>query len=205
MLGQPPASLATGGKARCPWPGDDPLYLAYHDEEWGVPEHGDRALFEMLMLDGFQAGLSWLTILRKREAFRAAFDQFDPEKIARYGPAKIERLMQDKGIIRNRAKIESTIASARAWLEIQEREGFANFLWNFFDGKSVQNTYRAMSEVPAQTELSVKIAKDLKSRGFRFCGPTIVYAFCQACGMVNDHLVSCWRHAECRAMQLASK
>jgi DNA-3-methyladenine glycosylase I len=196
-------SSPSDDKSRCPWPGKDPLYLAYHDEEWGVPEHDDRALFEKLMLDGFQAGLSWITVLRKREAFRAAFDHFDPERIARYDNAKIDALMQDKGIIRNRAKIESTISSARAWLKIQEGEVFSNYLWGFLDGRSVQNSYRDVSEIPAQTELSVKIAKGLKSRGFGFCGPTVVYAFCQATGMVNDHLVSCWRHAECRALQAA--
>jgi DNA-3-methyladenine glycosylase I len=185
-------------KPRCPWPGTDPLYLAYHDEEWGVPEHNDRALYEKLMLDGFQAGLSWITVLRKREDFRAAFDNFDPEKIARYNARKIESLLQNPGIIRNRAKIEGTIASARAWLKIQEAEGFANYLWGFFEGQSVQNRFHDMSDVPAQTPLSQRIAKDLKNRGFNFCGPTVVYAFCQATGMVNDHLVSCWRHEECR-------
>jgi DNA-3-methyladenine glycosylase I len=207
MREQSPQNLAPSagdGKPRCPWPGSDPLYIAYHDEEWGVPERDGRALFEKLVLDGFQAGLSWITILRKREAFRAAFDRFDPEKIARYGPQKIESLMQDKGIIRNRAKIESAIASARAWLTIQEGEGFSNYLWGFLDGKSVQNSYRHMGEVPAQTELSVKIAKSLKARGFGFCGPTVVYAFCQATGMVNDHLVACFRHSECRALQAAA-
>jgi DNA-3-methyladenine glycosylase I len=188
-----------GGKPRCPWPGNDPLYIAYHDEEWGVPERDCRALYEKLILDGFQAGLSWIIILRKREAFRAAFDNFDPEKIARYDRAKIEALMQNSGIIRNRAKIESSVTSARAFLKIQENEGFSDYLWGFFEGKSLQNTYRDVSEVPAQTPLSARIAKDLKSRGFNFCGPTVVYAFCQATGMVNDHLVSCWRHAECRA------
>jgi DNA-3-methyladenine glycosylase I len=186
-------------KPRCPWPGNDPLYIAYHDDEWGVPERDDRALYEKLMLDGFQAGLSWITILRKREAFRAAFDHFDPEKIARYTPAKIETLMQNSGIVRNHAKIESTVASARAFLKIQEGEGFANYLWSFYDGMTVQNVFHDVSEVPAQTPLSVKIAKDLKSKGFNFCGPTVVYAFCQATGMVNDHLAGCWRHAECRA------
>jgi DNA-3-methyladenine glycosylase I len=204
MSEQPAESLVpTLGdtKPRCPWPGNDPLYVAYHDEEWGVPERDDRALFEMLVLDGFQAGLSWITILRKREAFRAAFDRFDPQKIARYDEAKIGSLMQDKAIVRNRAKIESAIASARAWLKIQEGEGFSNYLWGFLDGKSVQNFYSHMGEVPAETELSVKIAKGLKARGFGFCGPKIVYAFCQATGMVNDHLVSCFRHAECRALQ----
>ncbi|TPV97456.1 MAG: DNA-3-methyladenine glycosylase 1 [Beijerinckiaceae bacterium] len=186
-------------KSRCPWPGVDPLYIAYHDDEWGVPERDSGALYEKLILDGFQAGLSWITILRKRDAFRAAFDQFDPEKIARYDRAKIDALMQNAGIIRNRAKIESTVTSARAFLKIQEDEGFSNYLWNFFDGKSVQNTYRDVTEIPAQTPLSARIAKDLKSRGFNFCGPTVVYAFCQATGMVNDHLVSCWRHTICRA------
>ncbi|HTV32322.1 MAG TPA: DNA-3-methyladenine glycosylase I [Methylocella sp.] len=192
-------SLSADGRPRCPWPGADPLYLAYHDEEWGVPEHDDRALFEKLILDGFQAGLSWITVLRKREAFRLAFDQFDPEKIARYQPNKIESLMQNAGIIRNRAKIENSVASAKAYLKIQEKEGFGNYLWGFFDGRSIENQYTAISQIPAQTPLSVKIAKDLKSRGFNFCGPTVVYAFCQANGMVNDHLVSCWRHAACSA------
>jgi DNA-3-methyladenine glycosylase I len=189
--------LAGDGKPHCPWPGDDLLYLSYHDEEWGVPERDDRALYEKLMLDGFQAGLSWITILRKREAFRAAFDQFDPEKIVSYDRAKVDALMQNSGIIRNRAKIESTITSARAWLKIQEGEGFSNYLWGFFDGRTIQNNYGDVTEIPAQTPLSMKIAKDLKRRGFRFCGPTVVYAFCQATGMVNDHLVTCWRHAEC--------
>src|ERR1700730_12844217 len=202
MREHPPFDLARSrldGKSRCPWPGDDPLYLSYHDEEWGVPERDSRALYEKLILDGFQAGLSWITILRKRDAFRAAFDQFDPETIARYDRAKIDALMQNAGIIRNRAKIESTVTSARAFLKIQEDEGFSNYLWNFFDGKSVQNTYRDVTEIPAQTPLSARIAKDLKSWGFNFCGPTVVYAFCQATGMVNDHLVSCWRHTICRA------
>ncbi|HET6376353.1 MAG TPA: DNA-3-methyladenine glycosylase I [Methylocella sp.] len=193
------APFPAGSEIRCPWPGNDPLYIAYHDEEWGVPERGDRALFEKLMLDSFQAGLSWITVLRKREAFRAAFDGFDPEKIARYDRKKIGALLQNKGIIRNRAKIESTIASARAFLNIQETQGFSHYLWGFFDGRSVQNSYRDISEIPAQTPLSAKIAKDLKERGFGFCGPTVVYAFCQATGMVNDHLVSCFRHAACRA------
>jgi DNA-3-methyladenine glycosylase I len=188
-----------GGKPRCPWPGKDPLYLAYHDEEWGVPERDGRALFEKLVLDGFQAGLSWITILRKREAFRAAFDRFDPEVIARYGTAKIETLMQDKGIVRNRAKIEAAVASARAWLAVEESRGFANYLWDFFDGRTIVNQYRDIGEVPAATPLSTTIARDLRSRGFKFCGPTVVYAFCQATGMVDDHLVGCYRHAACVA------
>ena len=190
-------------KSRCPWPGADPLYLAYHDDEWGVPEHSDRALYEKLMLDGFQAGLSWITILRKREAFRAAFDDFDPEKIAHYSTRKIESLLRNAAIIRNRAKIEGAVASARAFLRIQEAQGFSEYLWNFVDGKSVQNCFRDMSEVPAQTPLSQRIAKDLKSHGFAFCGPVAVYAFCQATGLVNDHLVQCFRHEECRALQQA--
>ena len=155
-----------------------------------MPERDDRALYEKLVLDGFQAGLSWITILRKREAFRAAFDRFDPEKIARYDRAKIDALMQNSGIIRNRAKIEGTVTSARAWLKIQEDEGFSNYLWGFFDGRTIKNHYRDVSEIPAQTPLSMKIAKDLKGKGFKFCGPTVVYAFCQATGMVNDHLVT---------------
>src|SRR5262249_8022837 len=165
----------------------------------GVPEHNDRALYEKLVLDGFQAGLSWITVLRKREAFRAAFDNFDPEKIARYNARKVDSLMQNAGIIRNRAKIEGAVASARAWLKVEEKEGFAALMWGFFEGQSVQNSFRDMAEIPAQTPLSVRIAKELKTRGFHFCGPTVVYAFCQATGMVNDHLVQCFRHDECRA------
>ena len=184
--------------ARCPWPGTDPLYVAYHDEEWGVPERDDRALYEKLVLDGFQAGLSWITILRKREAFRLAFDGFEPEKIARYSKRKVEALMRDACIVRNRMKIEGTIASARAWLEIMETgEGFAPFLWDFVGGKPLVNRYRRMSDIPAETELSRVMSKELKARGFKFCGPTIVYAFMQATGMVNDHLTGCPRHAAC--------
>jgi DNA-3-methyladenine glycosylase I len=183
---------------RCPWPGNDPLYIAYHDEEWGVPERDDRALYEKLVLDGFQAGLSWITILRKREAFRNAFDDFDPEKVARFTSKKIDALMRDEGIVRNRAKIEGAIASARVWLEMMEQgAGFGAYLWGFVDGRPIVNRHKAMTEVPAETELSRAIAKDLKSRGFKFCGPTIVYAFMQATGMVNDHLTSCHRHAAC--------
>jgi DNA-3-methyladenine glycosylase I len=183
---------------RCPWPGTDPLYMAYHDEEWGVPERDDRALFEKLVLDGFQAGLSWITILRKREAFRRAFDDFAPEKIARYSKKKVEALMQDQGIVRNRMKIEGAVASARAWIEIMEQSaGFSRYFWDFVDGKPIVNRYKTMSEIPAETEISRIISKDLKARGFKFCGPTIVYAFMQATGMVNDHLISCPRHAAC--------
>ena len=194
--------LHADGQRRCPWPREDlPLYVAYHDTEWGVPEWDARALFEKLILDGFQAGLSWITILRKRDAFRAAFDGFDPEKIARYDAHKVAALMGDAAIVRNRAKIEGAIPSARAWLKIQEDGGFANYLWNFFDGAPLQNRLRHMGEMPAQTPLSTKISKDLKARGFNFCGPTIVYAFAQAVGMVNDHLVDCCRHADCAALR----
>jgi DNA-3-methyladenine glycosylase I len=191
----------TGSLARCPWPGTDPLYVAYHDEEWGVPERDDRALYEKLVLDGFQAGLSWITILRKREAFRRAFDGFAPETIARYSKKKVEALMQDQSIVRNRMKIEGTIQSARAWLEIMETgAGFGPLLWDFVDGNPLVNRYKKMTEVPAETKLSRAISKELKSRGFRFCGPTIIYAFMQATGMVNDHLTSCPRHAACASL-----
>jgi len=182
---------------RCPGQDNDPLYIAYHDEEWGVPERDDRALFEKLVLDGFQAGLAWITILRKRETMRAAFDRFDPYIIARYGEADINRLMGDAGIIRSRAKIKAAIGNARAWIAIQEAgPGFSAFLWDFVDGVPVQNRHTAMSEVPAQTEPGQAMAKALKQAGFKFCGPVIVYAFMQAVGMVNDHLVTCPRHGE---------
>jgi DNA-3-methyladenine glycosylase I len=188
------------GRHRCTWPGTDPLYVAYHDEEWGVPEYDDRALFEKLILDGFQAGLSWITILRKRDAFRAAFDGFEPEAIARYDEAKIESLMADPGIVRNRAKIVATIGNARGWLEIMGDRGFSTYLWGFVDGRPVQNRFATIAEVPAETAVSKAISKDLKARGFRFVGPTIVYAFMQAVGMVNDHMVPCFRHGECSAL-----
>ncbi len=191
-------ALHADGIKRCPWPKNDPLYLAYHDEEWGVPEFDDRALYEKLVLDGFQAGLSWITILRKRENFRRAFDDFVPEKIARYRPNKIERLMQDAGIVRNRAKIEGTVLSAKGWIEVMEKgPGFAKLLWDFVDGRPKVNTYRTTAQVPAETPLSRAIAKELSQRGFKFCGPTIVYAFMQAVGMVNDHLITCHRHEDC--------
>ncbi len=185
---------------RCEWCGQDPLYVAYHDEEWGVPERDGRALFEKLVLDGFQAGLAWITILRKRENFRAAFAGFDPEVIASWGEADVARLLGDSGIIRHRGKIEAAIANARAWCEIEAREGFADFLWRYVDGRPVQNAYRSVAEIPARTGLSERISKDLKAAGFRFCGPTITYAFMQAVGMVNDHVVSCPRHAQVAAM-----
>jgi DNA-3-methyladenine glycosylase I len=191
------ALLHPDGLSRCPWPMQDPLYVAYHDEEWGVPELDDRALFEKLLLDGFQAGLSWITILRKRENFRRAFDRFEPERIARYSGAKIERLMQDQGIVRNRLKIEGAVHSARAYLEVMEQDGgFARLLWDYVGSKPKVNTFRSTKQIPAETPLSRKISKELARRGFKFCGPTIVYAFMQAVGMVNDHLVSCYRHAD---------
>jgi DNA-3-methyladenine glycosylase I len=189
------AVLHPDGLHRCPWPQQDPLYLAYHDTEWGVPEFDDRALFEKLVLDGFQAGLSWITILRKRDNFRRAFDGFEPRKIARYTPKKIERLMQDAGIVRNRLKIEGAVASARAYLEVMEKEqGFARLLWGFLDGRPKVNAFRSTRQIPAETPLSRQMSKELARRGFKFVGPTIVYAFMQAVGMVDDHLVSCYRH-----------
>ncbi len=196
-----PAVLHADGKARCVWPGVDPLYVAYHDTDWGVPEQDDRALFEKLILDGFQAGLSWITILRKRENFRRAFDGFEPARIVDYGPEKIEALMADAGIVRNRGKIEGTVRGARAWLDIMERQGsFARHLWDFVDGRPVRNAWRFHEEVPTQSKAAVAMSKDLKARGFVFCGPTIVYAFMEAVGMVNDHLAGCFRHADCEAL-----
>jgi DNA-3-methyladenine glycosylase I len=194
------ALLHPDGLHRCPWPGtSDALYIAYHDEEWGVPEYDDRALFEKLVLDGFQAGLSWITILRKRDNFRRAFDGFDPVKIARYDARKKARLMQDAGIVRNRLKIEGAVLSARAWLDAMEKgPGFSALLWDFLDGEPKVNTFRSTRQVPAETPLSRAMSKELSSRGFKFVGPTIVYAFMQAVGMVNDHLVQCHRHEACR-------
>lgn len=186
-------------KPRCWWPGEDPLYLAYHDSEWGVPEHDARALYEKLVLDGFQAGLSWITILRKRENFRKAFHNFDPEKIARYNARDIDRLLKNEGIIRSRAKIEGAIKGARLFLEIEEKErgGFHDLIWKHVGDKPQINRFKDRGDVPAQTEMSQGLSKELKQRGFSFCGPVIVYAFAQAVGMVNDHLTSCFRHEEC--------
>lgn len=182
---------------RCKWCGDDPLYVAYHDNEWGVPEYNDRALFEKLMLDGFQAGLSWITILRKRENFRQAFDGFEPSLIVRYSAAKRERLMHDAGIVRNRAKIDGVVKSARAWLDIMERPGgFRDFCWREVDGRPIINQHKTHRSLPAETPHSRRLSKSLKSAGFTFCGPTIVYAFMQAVGMVNDHVVNCFRHPQ---------
>jgi DNA-3-methyladenine glycosylase I len=181
---------------RCAWPGSDPLYVAYHDEEWGVPEYDDRALYEKLVLDGFQAGLSWITILRKRENFRKAFHGFNPEKIARYGKRDTERLLKNEGIIRSRAKIEAAINGAKLWLDIMEKEpgGFRELIWKHVDGKPKINRFKTIKQVPAKTPMSEGLAKELKQRGFNFCGPVIVYAFAQAVGMVNDHVVDCHRY-----------
>jgi DNA-3-methyladenine glycosylase I len=186
---------------RCTWPGTDPQYVAYHDEEWGVPEWDSRALFEKLILDGFQAGLAWITILRKRENFRAAFAGFDPHVIAKWGEPEVERLLQDTGIIRHRGKIEATIGNARAWQRIEAEQGFSDYLWSYVGGSPIQNRWTAMNQVPASTPTSERLSKDLKKAGFKFCGPTIVYAFMQAVGMVNDHLVTCPCHA--RVAELA--
>jgi DNA-3-methyladenine glycosylase I len=199
------AILHPDGKHRCTWP--DPantLYVAYHDKEWGVPEYDDRALYEKLVLDGFQAGLSWITILRKRDNFRKAFDDFEPQKIARYTPKKIERLMNDAGIVRNRSKIEGAVASAKVWLDVMEKgPGFSALLWDFLDGKPKTNTFKTSKQIPAETPVSKAMSKELAARGMKFVGPTIVYAFMQAVGMVNDHLVTCYRHDEC--VKLARK
>lgn len=185
---------------RCGWCGTDPIYVEYHDTEWGVPEHDSRALWEKLILDGFQAGLSWITILRKRDAFRAAFEGFDPGRIAAWDEADVARCLSDPGIVRHRGKIEAAIGNARAFLEIDERHGFADYVWNYVDGVPLQNSWTSLEEVPAFTPLSERLSKDLKAAGFRFCGPTIVYAWMQATGLVNDHLVGCPRHAEVAAL-----
>ena len=186
---------------RCAWCGDDDLYVRYHDEEWGVPLRDDRALFEFLVLEGAQAGLAWITVLRKREGYRAAFDNFDPAKVARYGDRTLQRLLGDPRIIRNRLKVFSVRQNARAFLAVQEEWGsFSNYMWRFLNGKPVQNRWRTAADVPATTPLSDRISQDLKRRGFGFVGTTIVYAHMQATGMVNDHLVDCFRHAQCREL-----
>jgi DNA-3-methyladenine glycosylase I len=184
---------------RCGWAGSDSLYLAYHDEEWGVPVHDDTLLFEFLVLEGAQAGLSWLTILRKRENYRKAFSGFDPAKVARFDRRKVERLLQNPGIVRNRLKVRSAVSNARAFLRVREEFGsFSAYQWRFVDGRPVQNRWRSLSEVPARTPRSDALSRDLKERGFSFVGSTIVYAHMQAVGMVNDHLVGCFRHRELR-------
>ena len=181
---------------RCTWCGTDPLYVAYHDEEWGVPEYDSRALWEKLVLDGFQAGLSWITILRKRDAFRQEFDDFDPEKIARWDEARIEKALQNPGIVRHRGKTVATVTGAQLFLEIEKEQGFATWLWSFVGGKPMQSNFTSMSQVPTATPESTAMSKALKKRGFNFCGPVIVYAFMQATGMVNDHMTGCPRHAD---------
>jgi len=187
---------------RCGWSVKEPIYRDYHDTEWGVPEYDARALYEKLVLDGFQAGLSWITILKKRENFRAAFDNFDPQRIARYGKRDVNRLMKNAGIVRSGTKIEATVRGAQLWLEIEEKEpgGFTQFIWKHVDGTPKINSHKTLRQVPAKTRMSEALAKELKARGFNFCGPVIVYAFAQAVGMVNDHIVSCHRHATCAAL-----
>ena len=188
--------ISNDNKIRCGWIAD-PLMQKYHDEEWGVPLHDDRKLFEFMVLDAFQAGLSWKTILNKRENFRKAFDDFDPEKISRYDEKKYDALMGDAGIIRNRAKIRGTIANAKAFLKIQEEFGtFDKYIWTFTGGKTIVNQWRTLSDIPAKTEISDKMSKDLSKRGFKFVGSTICYAFMQAAGMVNDHVTECFRYGE---------
>jgi DNA-3-methyladenine glycosylase I len=189
--------MSRAGLKRCPWAGSDPLYVAYHDEEWGVPKTDPRALFEKLVLEGFQAGLSWITILRKRESFRAAFDNFDAEAMANYGPRKVPSLLKDAGIVRHRGKIEAAIGNAQAFLELESGPGFSQFLWSFVEGEPKQSRYQSMAEIPAKTPESSALAKALKDRGFRFCGPTTLHAFMQSVGMVNDHLTSCHRYKAC--------
>lgn len=190
--------MADNDKIRCSWCGDDALYVAYHDDEWGMPVRDDRQLFEMLMLEGFQAGLSWITILRKREGFRAAFDGFDPAIIADYDQAKVESLLQDEGIVRHRGKVEGAVQSARATLELMAGpDGFSSYLWQFVDGEPIINRFKTLKDVPAKTAQSTAMSKALKQRGFKFCGPTICYAFMQATGMVNDHTVDCFRYDAC--------
>ncbi len=188
-------------KCRCSWCGDDPLYCEYHDQEWGVPLHDERKLFEFLILEGAQAGLSWITVLRKRENYRAAFDDFDPAKIARYTPARVEKLMQNEGIIRNRLKIESAIKNAQAFLAMKKNgESFSDFVWSFVNHKPVQNKLQGMQDAVASTPESDAMSKALKKKGFNFVGTTICYAFMQACGMVNDHIAGCYRYKECATL-----
>ena len=186
---------------RCTWCGEDPLYVEYHDTEWGVPEWDSRALWEKLILDGFQAGLSWITILRKRDAFREAFEGFDPNVIAEWGEGDVQRLLGNAGIVRHRGKIEAAISNARAWQVIEQEQGFDTYLWGFMGGEPLQTRFKSMSDVPPETPLSKQISKDLKRRGFKFCGPTIVYAFMEAVGMVNDHIVTCHRHEDVAKMK----
>ena len=193
----------TDATGRCAWCGTDPLYVAYHDDEWGVPEYDPRALWEKLVLDGFQAGLSWITILRKRDDFRECFEGFDPERVARWGEAEILRALQNPGIVRHRGKIEAAVTGARAYLEIEAAEGFSPFIWSFVGGRPIQNALTSMAEVQARTPESDSMSKALKQRGFKFCGPVITYAFMQACGLVNDHMIHCPQHARVKALSPA--
>lgn len=188
--------MGTKGKKRCFWVSDDLLYIDYHDNEWGVPIYDDHCLFEFLILEGMQAGLSWLTVLRKRENFRNAFDQFNPEKIARYNQTKINQLLNNEGIIRKKLKINAAITNAQIFLEIG-KGGFSQYMWQFVDGKPIKNHWKSPKEVPAKTETSDAMSKDLKKRGFKFVGSTICYAFMQAVGMVNDHTIDCFRYKAC--------
>ncbi len=185
---------------RCPWSGTDPLYIQYHDEEWGVPHADERRLFEKLVLEGFQAGLSWITILRKREGFRKAFHAFDPERIARYGDKDVKRLLLDAGIVRNRLKIEAAVDNARTFLKLSERTTLAAFLWSHMEDGPILNRFQKMADVPSETAESKRLSKALKAQGFRFVGPTTLYAYMQSVGMVNDHLVNCARHSECNTL-----
>jgi DNA-3-methyladenine glycosylase I len=188
-------------ETRCGWAGTEPIYVAYHDEEWGVPNGDSRALFEKIILEGFQSGLSWITILRKRNHFRQVFDGFDPEKIARYGPAKVEALLADPGIVRNRLKVEAAIDNAKAYLNLSQTQRLSAFLWDFVDGRPMQNRFHTSADVPPETDVSRAISKALKAHGFRFVGPTTVYAMMQSVGMVNDHLTDCHRHEVCANMR----
>jgi len=184
---------------RCPWPGDDALYIQYHDTEWGVPEHDSKMLWEKLTLEGFQAGLSWITILKKRESFRKAFDNFQPEIVATYDELKITTLLQNKDIIRHRGKIEATVQNAKKFLDIEKGQGFNNFFWKYTNHQTLQSRVQTQSEIPNSTNLSEQISKDLKKLGYRYCGPTIVYAFMEAAGLVNNHMINCPRHTEVQA------
>jgi DNA-3-methyladenine glycosylase I len=179
---------------RCEWAGPEQIYLDYHDTEWGVPEYDSRALWEKLILDGFQAGLSWITILKKRDSFREAFEGFDPNVIAQWGEADVQRLLENAGIIRHRGKIEAAITNAQAWQRIEAQQGFDRFMWDYVGGTPLQNRFKTQADVPPKTDLSEQVSRDLKKAGFKFCGPTIVYAWMEACGLVNDHLVGCPRH-----------
>ncbi|OAN85977.1 DNA-3-methyladenine glycosylase I [Sulfitobacter geojensis] len=189
---------------RCGWAGTEQIYMDYHDTEWGVPEYDSRALWEKLVLDGFQAGLSWITILKKRDNFRAAFEGFDPNVIAGWGEPEVLRLLANDGIIRHRGKIEATITNARAWQKIEQRVGFDQFMWDYVGGRPLLNAWPTLAEVPPKTALSERISKDLKKEGFKFCGPTIVYAWMEACGLINDHLTTCPRRQECVALARGS-